>query len=61
MASFWALQDNTIFCWSESNVAYESAWWLNSDGTPMTGRTPGQQTMIDAICRRSPFDPAWIP
>jgi hypothetical protein len=57
----WAYQDGIIFHWSESNVGYESAWWLNTDGSPAEGETMGQQKMMDAINRRSPFNPDWLP
>lgn len=56
----WALQQGVIFSWSDSNTCYESAWWLNRDGTPAKGTTQVEQQRIDAICKERPFDPIWI-
>lgn len=56
----FALQDGIIFGWSESNMQYESCWWLNSDGTPATGSTENAQRHIDNLCRDRPFNPEWL-
>jgi hypothetical protein len=56
----WALQDGAIYAWSDSNVAYEFAWWLNADGTPAKGRTPGQQSLFDNINTQRPFNTDWL-
>jgi hypothetical protein len=29
--SLFVEQDGKLFCWSESNVRYERAWWLDHD------------------------------
>lgn len=56
----WAFQDGEIFGWSESNIQYEKAWWLEGDGQPVEGRTVDAQNHIDAICKDRPFDPSWL-
>lgn len=56
----WARQDGVIFGWSESNMRYESAWWLNSDGTPAVGHTMNAQNHIDALMKQRPFDREWL-
>jgi hypothetical protein len=56
----WAWQNGIIFAWSESNIRYESAWWLNSDGSPAIGKTQGQQQIIDKLNKERPFDPDWL-
>lgn len=56
----WALQDGIIHGWSESNMCYEHAWWLNDDGTPKQGSTLNGQNHIDALCRTRPFNPEWL-
>lgn len=51
----YALQDGVIFCWSESNIGYEKAWWLNPDGTPSADTEHVRNLLKDR-----PFDPAWL-
>lgn len=59
----WAWQDGTIFGWSESNIRYEEAWWLNSDGILKDlgggGDSLGDKIVRD-IARARPFDPSWL-
>lgn len=57
----WALLDGVIYSWSESNIRYESAWWLNTDGTPVI-EAPGtaRQSLLDGINKQRPFDPKWL-
>ena len=56
----FALQEGVIFGWSESNMCYESCWWLNADGTPATGATENGQRHIDALCKERPFKQEWL-
>lgn len=57
----WALLDGIIYGWSESNVQYESVWWLKSDGTPIKApENSGRQGLLDALNRDRPFDPEWL-
>ena len=63
--SDYALQEGEIFCWSESNIRYESVWWLNPDGTPYQvpkdeANAFQRQQHIDNILRDRPFDPLWL-
>jgi hypothetical protein len=52
----WAIQDGKIFGWSESNVRFETAWWLNDDGTFREPQTP----IMKNLCETRPFDPEWL-
>lgn len=63
--SDYAFQEGQIFNWSESNIRYETAWWLNADGTPVKVDPDSlnafqRQQHIDNIMRDRPFDPAWM-
>ena len=63
--SDYALQEGEIFCWSESNVRYETAWWLNRDGSPVRVDPDSmnafqRQQHIDNILLDRPFDPLWL-
>jgi NTP pyrophosphatase (non-canonical NTP hydrolase) len=51
----YCLQDGVIFCWSESNIGYEKAWWLNPDGSPSA-----DTEHVRNLLRDRPFDPAWL-
>lgn len=55
----WMFQDGMIFSWSESNVQYEIAWWLNRDGTVDYSSTPNTD-LLQAIIAERPFDPEWL-
>lgn len=53
----WAVQDDVIMTWSESNVCFEEAWWLNPDGSVRDiKRTP----VVEAVLRDRPFDAEWL-
>lgn len=56
----YALQEGVIFCWSESNLQYERAWWLNEDGSTKVMQTPEGNQHVANILADRPFDPAWL-
>lgn len=51
----YCLQENVIYCWSDSNVGYERAWWLDRDGWPA-----GDTEHVRNILRDRPFDREWL-
>lgn len=56
----WALQNGVIYAWSDSNVCYEFAWWLNVSGHPAHGQTQARQQLIDNVAKSRPFNPDWL-
>lgn len=52
----YCLQNGRIYCWSDSNVGYELAWWLTPEG--QTIRDDSQH--IKSILADRPFDPEWL-
>lgn len=54
----WAVQDGVIMGWSESNVRYEEAWWLNPDGSVRTDIK--RSALLEATLAERPFDPDWL-
>lgn len=55
----WVLQDGEIMSWSESNTRYETAWWLNADGT-VNEQCGAKPDHLANIVRDRPFDPSWL-
>ena len=56
----WHGQDGWIFNWSESNVQYEKAWWLDQNGIPIEAHNREGRDHVKNICRDRPFDPLWL-
>jgi hypothetical protein len=48
-------QGGKIFCWSESNIGFELAWWLTDAGDPINDSDHVKNILIDR-----PFDKAWL-
>jgi hypothetical protein len=55
----WAVQDGIIMGWSESNVRYEEAWWLDPEGRPWKDLNT-EAPVIQALLKERPFDPEWL-
>lgn len=51
----YMLQDGIIFGWSESNIRYESAWWLTPQGQPIN-----DSDHVRNLLRDRPFKQEWL-